>query len=401
MRVLLVNKFAYLRSGTERYLFNLWRLLEDEGHEVALFSTADPRNVPTRFHHLFVPPIDFRRLTARAWMEAPIRVVWYPLAARRIARLVDEFRPHVAHLCNVYHHLSPSILPPLRARGIPVVHTLNDYKLVCPNYLLFTDGAPCTRCRGGAYVHALLHSCLGSPAFSALAALEMAVHRLTRVYVRHVRRFIAPSGFLRDLVVDWGIPRDKVSCVPHFAPAIHGRSTGEVIAYVGRLSREKGLEVLLEAMRRLPHIPLVVAGEGPLGSFLREKAVREEVSNVRFVGHLGDRALGELLAACRFTVIPSTWYEVFGLGTLESWSWGIPVVASRIGGLASVVRDRVDGLLVPPGDPSALAEAISWLWDHPTEASSMGEEGRRRLLDEFSPSSHWERLRRIYAEARG
>jgi len=215
MRILLVNKYNYLRSGTERYLFSLRRLLEAQGHTVAVFAMQHPANRPAAYAPYFVPRVDFRALTLPDYPSLPLRVIWFPLAARRIAHVLDDFCPDIVHLSNIYHQLSPSILVPIRRRNIPIVHTLHDYKLICPNYLLYTQGAPCTRCRNGNYFQAVRHRCLhASLAWSALAAVEMSLHKTWRVYERHVASFITPSAFLKDTAQSFGIPAKQILRIP-------------------------------------------------------------------------------------------------------------------------------------------------------------------------------------------
>ncbi|MCU0610157.1 MAG: glycosyltransferase family 4 protein [Candidatus Eisenbacteria bacterium] len=400
MRVLLVNKHGFVRSGTERYLFSVKRALEDRGHAVETFTMAHPRNEPARFADLFPPEIDFRQLSSRQRWGVAGRVIWYREGARRMERVLDAFAPDIVHVFNIYHHLSPSILPPMTRRGIPVVQTLNDYKLICPNYLLFTDGRPCERCRGGRFWQAVAHRCLGTWSWSLLAAAEMTAHRTIGAFQGFARRLIAPTAFVRQKVIDFGLSPGQVTVIPYFAPVtprLLEPEAGPYVLFAGRLSREKGLPILLRAMRLLPEVPLFVAGEGPVREDLERLSTELGLNNVRFLGHLAGDRLGRTIAGCRLTVLPSIWYEVFGISILESWVAGKPVVASGIGGIPDVVKDGVDGVLVPPGDPAALATAIRRLWSAPQEAEDMGRAGRKRVIETFSTETHISRLLDAYA----
>jgi glycosyltransferase involved in cell wall biosynthesis len=403
MRVLLVNKYHHLRSGTERYLFNLKRLLESRGHRVEVFAMDHPLNEPATYSRWFVPYMDFHAIRPEGFVEAARRVIWDPGAARRIASVLDEFRPDMVHILNIYHHISPSILLSIGRRGIPVVQTLNDYKLICPNYLLYTRGAPCTRCRRGGYLQAFWHRCLhGSPSWSLLAALEMSLHKAWRVYERHVAIFIAPSLFVKEMVESFGLPQGNSTHIPYFLfPREYEVTRGDegYIAYMGRLSREKGLETLLRAMRQVPEVPLRIVGEGVMRPSLEKSVEESALRNVSFMGHLGGMELRRLLAGARFTVLPSEWYEVFGQSILESFAAGKPVVAARIGGIGEVVGDGPDagGLLFAPGAAEELAGCIRRLWHHPGEARDMGERGRRRVLEcGFDDESHYHRIVSLY-----
>lgn len=403
MKVLLLNKYYHLRSGTERYLFNLKRLLESRGHRVEVFAMDHPLNEPATYSRQFVPYMDFHAIRPKGFMEAATRVIWYPTAARGIARVLEEFRPDIVHIFNIYHHVSPSVLLPIGRSRIPVVQTLNDYKLVCPNYLLYTQGAPCTRCRKGGYAQALRHRCLhGSCSWSVLVAVEMTLHKAFRVYERRVAKFIAPSRFLKDMVESFGLPPGRSVHIPYFLfPRDYEVLSDDrgYIAYIGRLSPEKGLLTLLRAMKQAPEVRLLIVGEGSMRPALEMSARKLGLTNVSFMGHLSGEELRLALAGARFTVLPSEWYEVFGQSILESFAAGKPVVAARIGGIGEVVGDGADagGLLFEPGAEDELAGCIRRLWDHPGEARDMGGRGRRRIFEGgFDDESHYERIISLY-----
>lgn len=399
----MVNKYYHLRSGTERYLFNLKRLLESRGHRVEVFAMDHPLNEPATYSRQFVPYMDFHTIRPKGFLEAARRVIWDPVAARKIATVLEEFRPDLVHIFNIYHHISPSIFLPIGRRGIRVVQTLNDYKLVCPNYLLYTQGAPCTRCRKGRYVPALRHRCLhGSRSWSLLAAVEMTLHKAFCVYERHVAKFIAPSRFLKDVMGSFGMPPSRSVHIPYFLFARDVEVVSEdrgYIAYMGRLSPEKGLVTLLRAMKQVPDVRLLMVGDGVMRPFLEMWATQLGLPNVFFTGHLAGEELRLTLAGARFTVLPSEWYEVFGQSILESFAAGKPVVAARIGGIGEVVGDGADagGLLFTPRAEEELAACIRRLWHHPGEARDMGKRGRQRIFEGgFDDESHYDWIISLY-----
>jgi glycosyltransferase involved in cell wall biosynthesis len=285
-------------------------------------------------------------------------------------------------------------------RGLPIVHTLNDYKLVCPNYLLYTEGAPCTRCRRRNYFHAVRHRCLhGSLTWSALAAVEMSLHSAWRVYERHVATFIAPSRFVKSTMQVFGVAAHQLRHVPHFffpQDFAVSQADGDYCAYFGRLSREKGLPTLVRAMRRAPQVQLLVVGEGPMRAPLEQIVAQEKLDNVRFGGYLSGQELQRALGRARFTVLPSEWYEVFGMSIVESFALGKPVVAARIGGIPELIDEGQDGLLFTPGDADELAACLRRLWHDPRETQRMGLHGRRKALARYNPENHYRRLYRLY-----
>ena len=401
MRVLLINKYAYLKSGTERYLFNLKALLEQQGHVVELFAMQQPQNEPSRYAAAFPPAVDFYDTGLRGKVQVASRVIWYRQAARLLAGVLDDFRPDVVHLLNIYHQLSPSLLPEITQRGIPIVQTLNDYKLICPNYLLYTDNAPCTRCLSGQYYHAIRHRCLhGSLAWSALAAMEMTLHKAWQVYEKQVQTFIAPSRFLQEKLLQAGIPSNQITHIPyflHFTPS-PPRSVAPLpyLAYFGRLSPEKGLETLLRAMALVPEARLQVIGDGPLRPRLASLANELQLKNVHFTGYLAGETLWSAVAQARFTILPSEWYELFGQSIIESLVLAVPVIASNIGGIPELIQHEQTGLLFPPGEVVACADAIRFLWHNSQAGQEMGERGRDWVRATFAPNTHYQALFSVY-----
>jgi glycosyltransferase involved in cell wall biosynthesis len=346
--------------------------------------------------------VEFHEVTGLARVPAALRVLWYPRAARLCARVLDDFRPEIVHVFNVYHQLSPSVLPPITRRRVPIVQTLNDYKLICPNYSLYTEGAPCLRCENRRYLQAVRHRCLdGSRAWSALAAVEMTLHKALRVYERHVARFIAPSAYVAATVRAFGIPASQVVEIPYFLfPADHRVSPADdgYCAFIGRLVPSKGLVTLLRAMREVPAVRLVIAGEGPQRPELERLAAAWGLTNVRFAGYLSGAALDSTLAGARFTVVPSEWPEVFGQSITESFAAGKPVIGARIGGIPEVIDAEQDGLLFTPGAVPELAAGLSRLWDRPAEARRMGLAGRDKVERRYDPDGHHARLMPVYEE---
>ena len=400
MRILLINKYNYLKGGAERYLFDLKQLLERNGHTVAVFAMRHARNPPSQFDHYFVPNVDFRNLSLMGRLKAALRVIWYPQAAQHLARLLDDFQPEVVHLSNIYHQLSPSILKPIRQHDIPIIHTLHDYKLVCPNYLLYTKGQPCMRCCNRQYFQAVRHRCLHNAlSWSFLAAIEMTLHKHWQIYERSITNFVAPSRFLKDTVQTFGIPSEQVHHVPNFIfPERFSLSQedGGYFVYLGRLSQEKGLPTLIEAMRQLPQARLLIIGEGLMRSRLTQMIVDRGLSNISLTGYLCGQALKETLAQARFTVVPSEYYEVFPYSVLESLALGKAVVGARIGGIPEQIEDTVDGLLFPPGDEDALANCLQRLWEKPKQTRQMGLNGRQKVLAHFTPERYYRQIMPLY-----
>ena len=404
MRVLYCNKYNFPFSGTEVYLFELMELMRTQGHEVALFSMADPRGKPTPYDQYFLPHVDFKSrhsLLGRTRLAA--HAIYSRDARLRLRRMLAEFRPDVAHVRNIYHHLSPSILWELKAQGVPVVYHLNDFKLLCPSYNMVAHGQSCERCRSGRFWKVVANGCYAGPPGSAVVlAAEAYVHRWLRTYEKCVDRFVAPSRFVKLRLMENGWDERKIEVLPHFqalperTPAVP--KADAPILYFGRLSEEKGLKDLLQAMRRVPHMRLQIAGEGPQRLELERLALGLGLTRVDFLGQVQRAELDQLIARSRFTVLPSHAYETLGKSILESYAQGRAVIASDLGSRREVVREGKTGLLFPPGNVPQLAEAIAFLAERPALAAEMGAAGRELVRERHSPESHAAAMARLYEQ---
>ncbi len=407
MRILYCNKYNFPFSGTEVHLFELMDLMRSGGHEVALFSMSDPRGPRTEYDQHFLPRVDFKQgkrgLISNARLTA--HAIYSREARRRLRGMITEFRPDVAHVRNIYHHLSPSILWELKKHGVPVIYHLNDFKLLCPSYNMVARGHACEKCSGGRFWHVATEDCYTGVRGSALVlAAEAYIHQWFRTYERCVARFLAPSQFVKHKLIANGWNAKKIDVLPHFqklpekAPPPNADAP---ILYFGRLSAEKGVADLVRAMERTRHIPLVIAGDGPERPVLQSLAQELKLTNVEFVGHQNGNDLDKLISASRFTVLPSRAYETLGKTILESYAWGRAVVATDLGSRRELVQEGETGLLFRPGDVGQLASAIRFLADRPALAARMGLNGRELLRERHSPESHYIALSRLYEDLAG
>jgi len=398
----MVNKFHWMFGGTERHVQELTGLLKQRGHQVIPFAMADPRNEPSSYADYFVSPIKFFDDDRRPapWVVAE-RVIYSREARQKMARLIEAVRPDLAHIHNIYHYISPSILDVLHEHRIPTVMTLHDYKLICPTYSLWTHGEICERCRGGRYYHCLLHRCNhGSLSASLLNTVEAYVHRLIRIYDR-VDLFISPSRFLQHKHIERGMAPDRIIHIPNFVVLenyIPHFDHAGYFAYVGRLTPFKGVGTLLEAVARLrPSFPLLIIGDGPSKEALEAKAAHLGLGNVRFLGYRTGATLHDLIARAMFIVVPSEWYENCPYAVLEAFALGTPVVATAIGGIPELVEDGVNGVLVPPGDPETLAAELRQLLGGGRNLSEMGHAGRERIAKSYNEEGYLSALSCAYA----
>jgi len=407
MRILYCNKYNFPFSGTEVYMFEIMDLMRAQGHDVALFSMADARGQVTPYDEFFVPNIDFKKagqgLFARAKLAA--HAVYSTDARRRLRNVIAAFRPDVAHVRNIYHHLSPSILWELKAQGVPVLYHLNDFKLLCPTYNMVAKGRVCERCRGGKFRHVMTEGCYIGPSGSALLLMvEAYVHRWLGTYQKCVDQFLAPSRFAKAKLVQNGFDGQKITVLPHFQKlplqAPPSSAPRAPILYFGRLSPEKGVGDLLQAMKNLPLVHLQIAGDGPQRSELENQARDLQLKNVEFTGHVGGEVLQQMIARSRFTVLPSRAYETLGKTILESYAWARPVVASDLGSRRELIEQGETGLLFPSGNVEQLEKAISFLVERPELTAQMGITGRRFVEAQHAPEAHYRSLMRLYTQMR-
>ncbi len=402
MKILHVNKFVYRRGGAEGYMLDVADLQRREGHEVEFFGMQHPDNIEATYTEHFPSQVEFGQHDASIVERIQLsgRMMYSSSARRGIGEVLDDFAPDIVHLNNIYHQLSPSILRPIAKRGIPAVLTLHDYKLACPTYQFLADGEICEACIGGHFSHAIRKRCnRGSLAASIASATELAVHTRFGAY-DSIDLFLCPSVFLSTQMERANVYPDRLRHNPNFVdlgkiePA---QRPGDGIVFAGRLSHEKGVDVLIDAAAALGE-ELHIAGSGPDAAVLEERAASAG-AKVTFHGRLATDELHELMRRSRVSVLPARWYENQPLSVLESYGCAVPVIASDLGGLPEIVVPGVTGDLVPPNDFDSLAAALKPYVEDADLAYQHGIEGRKMVEREYSPRVHLARLHGFYDEA--
>ena len=393
MKVLLCSSFLHHRGGDSTCMDGMAAGLAARGHTVIPFAMRHPQNVPSTWETRFPPQVDIWSARGFPRLVRLAESIHSFAAARAMDALLADTRPDVAHIHHVHRHLTPSILGPLRRRGVPVVWTVHDYELICPSGNLWTDGAVCTRCRGHRYENAVLHRCKrGDLAQSVAVALEKWIHARMHVWEK-VDLFLCPSRWLAERLVEFGVDPGRVLHLPNFVlDAPDGGPPGVDPPFAGRLSAEKGVDDILAAARLLPHRMLIVCGGGAELERLR----RAVPPNVRFRGVLEPGEVAAELRAAGAVAVPSRWPENFPYAVLEAQLAGRAVVATRVGGIPEQIRDGEDGMLVPPGDPVALAGAIEGLLCDRVRAAEMGRRGRERVRKEREVGRYLDEIEALY-----
>jgi glycosyltransferase involved in cell wall biosynthesis len=399
MKILLINKFFFSFGGTETAFFQAAKLLRDQGHEVIIFSMAHPRNRASRQSPHFVSRVDFEEMSG--WREkarAVERILFGRDAQAKLDGLLRVEKPDVAHLHNIYHHLSPAIIATLKKHKVPVVMTLHDYKVVCPSYKMFVRGEPCERCRDSRFFWCGLRRCVkNSLAKSLLCSLEARLHR--KSYAR-VDRFISPSRFLIGKIKEMGFT-GRCDYIPNFvgsSRAVEARPPRDpLVLFFGRLVEEKGVSSLIEAMQGVPADCLII-GDGPEKKALQAQAAQSPAARVRFLAHQPPGLLREAMRRSSLVVVPSIWYENNPFSIIESFAMGVPVLAARIGGIPELVSDRETGMLFTAGSSVDLREKVMLLLQDPGLRRELAKNARRHLEMNFPAARHHERLLGLYRE---
>ncbi len=384
MRVLVVHNAYGALSGEERFVEKQARLLQDKGHDVVFLVRSSREISQMRFGK------------SRAFFSGA-----YSWSSRRaMEHVLLDRKPDIVHIHNLFPLISPSVLGVCRRMRIPVVMTVHNYRLICPNGLFMVGGRVCERCRKGHEFWCMLRNCTGSLPKSAGYALRTFVARKGQFYRKSVTMYMALTDFQRQLLVEEGFPRERISVVPAMVDPTEISpvdALGQYVGYVGRISPEKDIPTLLEAAAACADISFKAAGSyDGMASIIGHRP-----NNFDFCGHLRSEQLAPFYADSRMLVLCSVCYEGFPMVIVEGMAAAKPVICSRIGGLPEIVEDGVTGLLFEPGNAGDLAEKIRHLWDHPDLCRKMGRAGREKMLQEYSVQTYYDRLMATYERALG
>ncbi|HXH09769.1 MAG TPA: glycosyltransferase family 4 protein [Alphaproteobacteria bacterium] len=389
LKILLCHNFYQQPGGEQRAVLAAKALLEREGHQVLFFQqdSLDIESYHTREKIAFFPRTIFSHRIYNALLQ---------IAARE--------EPHIAHVHNVFPLLSPSVYIALHDAAIPVVQTIHNYRFMCINGLFLRNSRFCERCKTGNFFSGFKFRCYrDSYLLSGLYALTIGGHRRWGTFDK-IDHFIALTNFVAEKLLESGLTTaDKISVLGNFLPvplAEYGRSAMRTpyVVYIGRLSPEKGILTLLDAIRPLPHVRLKVLGSGPLQDSVTAYIRSHRLYNVDLLGYVGGEERDRILRGAWCCVVPSECYETFPLIVLESAAVGTPIVASRIGSLATLVADGETGLLFTPGDSADLRSKLEYVIANPEGAIRMGQHARRWVETSYTSEAHYEALMQIYQQ---
>ncbi len=317
-----------------------------------------------------------------------------------IRDLLKNDRPDVVHVHSVYPMFSPSILTACRQLNVPVVMTVHSHNLTCPTWFHLYKGRICDDCVGGHEYRCITKNCRNNIFESVAYALRSSVARAFKLFHNNVNVLIVLTPFGKERLLQAGYHDDQIAIIPNptsvaVEETSEDRCAGEYVAFSGRISPEKGVDILLATASRLPEVLFKVAGDGPALPALKAKAP----ANVEFLGRLGFDDLITFYRMSRALVTPSVWFEPFGMVVVDAMALGVPVIASRIGGLPYLVDDGITGALFEPGSPEDLARQIRRLWEDPQLCEQMGKAGRQKVTQQYSQNAYYYNLMAVYQKA--
>ncbi|MBC7871860.1 MAG: glycosyltransferase [Chitinophagaceae bacterium] len=378
MKILIAHNTYQQRGGEDAVVDAEIALLRNYGNEVATYRRHNDE------------------LHTMSQAGAALSTVWSQRSSSQIEQICKNFKPDLIHVHNTFPLISPSLFWMASRSKIPIVQTLHNFRLLCVQAIFLRNGKVCEDCLGKLPWRAVVRKCYRDSALqSAVAVGMLGTHRMIGTYRERVTLYIALNAFCRDKYIQGGLPADRFRIKPNFVvstelPLWKGRSGG---LFVGRLSSEKGLDVLMDALKIRDTTHVEIIGKGQL-----------ECQAKAFFGerYLGNRSLDEILAkmgSAQFLVLPSICYENSPRTIVEAFSCGLPVIASRLGALVDIIQDGVTGILFNPGDASDLAEKIAWAESHTEEMLKMGQAARIEYEKKYTPERNYQMLADIYEEA--
>ena len=319
-------------------------------------------------------------------------------AVKEVRKKIKSEKPDIVHIHNLYPFISPAILPVIKKENIPVIMTVHNYRLICPNGLFYNYTGICERCTGRLKeINCVVYNCEDSFFKSTGYALRNAFARYREYYKNNVDAYLCLTNFQKEKLQEYGFPLNKMYILPNMynksLPSSQPRNKHTYIAFVGRICKEKGIDLIIKAARELPDVQFKLAGAVRNGTCLNNLP-----SNITYCGVLHGDELDEFYRDASAFVMASIWYEGFPMVLPEAMAYRLPVIAPRIGGFPEIVGDGKSGVLFAMGNYQDLIEKIKYIWKNPDIAREMGENGFQKLTREYSPDTYYNKLINVYRQ---
>lgn len=399
MKILMVNKYHYLRGGSEKYYFELAELLKEHGHEVAFFSMEDDKNIHTNNKEYFTEPID---LNNGSKLKA-IEVIYSKANKKIMEKALEEFKPDIVHLNNFQRQLSASIITPIKQKNIPIVYTAHDLQAICPAILMLDNNKNiCEKCINSKYSNCIENKCIkNSKLKSILGAIEAKYYDNKKVYTKKIDTIITPSNFLKNKLIEKGIDSNKINVLNNFISIQENPKTennsDDYALYFGRLSIEKGIMNLIEAFKNIDVHKLLIAGTGPEEENIKKIIKENKLENkIELLGFLQNETMKDYIRRARFIIVPSICYDNFPYSVLESQIMGKPVIGAKIGGIPELIEDMENGLLYDYNDIKGLTEKINILFKDDSLLHNMESKLKKQAKEKYSKEQYYNSIIKIY-----
>ncbi|MEI8388348.1 MAG: glycosyltransferase family 4 protein [bacterium] len=406
MKILFVNNFFSSYGGAESTMYDQASILKKNGHEVFFFATNKGPYFEEdyEYSHFFPEHVDYRSLTKSDMFKYLLKPFYNSDAKNKLGAYLDVLKPDIIHCHNIYYHLTPSVIEPCKKRNIPVVMSLNDPRLMCPSgTLMYKNRTYCQKelCLSGNIFHCLLNKCKDNNFKASFIATAENLYNKITGYYDLIDVFLCPSHAMRNLAINSDINPDKLIVLNSFIKESFLNITPQYndkdyFLYIGRLSKEKGIDYLIRAISKFPEIKLHIAGKGPEEKNLIELSKKLNTSNVNFLGFLSDKEVEREYQNCIATILPCNWFETFGLTIVESYAYGKPVIASKIGAISELIENYSNGIVFQPENIDELASAINKLYKERELAVEMGKRNREKAVNLYSIEMHYKNLINIY-----
>ena len=407
MRVLLVNKFHYLKGGSEKYYFELGKLLKEQGNEVAYFSMEDEKNIKTGDKEYFVDK--FELTSKNIWKVHD--VIYSKKNYKKMCEAIDDFKPDIIHLNNFQRQLSSSVVFAAYDKKVPIIYTAHDVQAICPAItMLDSNGNVCEKCIGGKYNNCIENKCnKGSMLKSVIGAHEGEFYRKNNIYKDMVNYIVTPSKFCKMQFIKDGYDEKKVIAIHNFINVDEynfGTKDENYALYCGRLSKEKGIINLVEAFKKLledkeikniDSIKLYIAGDGPckeeIEKYINDNNLKEKII---LLGYLKQDDLKEYTRKASFIVVPSICYENCPYSVLETQAIGKAIIGANIGGIPELVQNEKNGFIYKYDDVNELKEKMKKLFNDKELANVFGTNAKKFVRGEYDKNKYYEKIINIY-----
>ena len=377
-RILFVHNSYQHKGGEDSVVDDEINLLRENGHDVFEYRVSNDKIKSMN-------KLDLLKTT-----------IWSKYSTQDIKKITDKFSPDICHIHNTFPLISPSIYWELNKKNIPIVQTLHNFRLACPQAMFLRDGKICESCLGKIPLQGIVHGCYrDSIAQTAVLSSMLVTHRILGTWKNKVTYYIALNEFCKEKFISAGIPSEKIKIKPNFVIKTNQEQhvREDYFLYIGRLSKEKGISTLLEAFKNLPNKKLLVAGDGP------EKSILMGHDNINCIGHVGKEQIIELLLKAKAIIIPSIWYENFPKIVVEAMAYGAPIIASNIGSLATIIEDNFNGLLFDPNNAESLTKKISFIEENENARLKIGKNALDTYEKLYSKQKNYSMLIDIYSDS--